>query len=334
MPPTVSIVVPCYNEEGTIGFLLEAILGQSFPRSELEVVVADGISTDRTPQVLSEFGKAHPDLALRVVENGRQTIPSSLNLAMREARGEFLVRLDAHSVPIPEYVERCVQDLRAGKGASVGGVWKIEPGGTGWIARGIAVAASHRLGAGDALYRLGAPAGPVDTVPFGAFSRRLFDQVQGFDETLLTNEDYEFNVRIRRLGGVVWLDPQIVSTYFARDTLRGLAAQYWRYGFWKCKMLLRYPNTIRWRQALPPLFVGAMLCMALAGIFWPPALTALALAAGTYFVAILGAGIAVGLRARDGLLIPGSTLALATMHLAWGSGFLWSLAKSLVRSDG
>ena len=89
MPPTVSIVVPCYNEEGTIGFLLEAILRQSFPRQEMEVVIADGLSRDRTQKVISDFGSAHPDLALRVVENGRQTIPSSLNLAMREARGEF-----------------------------------------------------------------------------------------------------------------------------------------------------------------------------------------------------------------------------------------------------
>jgi succinoglycan biosynthesis protein ExoA len=334
MPPTVSIVVPCYNEEGTIGFLLEAILRQSFPRPEMEVVIADGLSRDRTREVISDFGKAHPDLALRVVENGRQTIPSSLNLAMREARGEFLVRLDAHSIPIPEYVDRCVHDLRAGKGTNVGGVWKIEPGGSGWIARGIAAAASHPLGAGDALYRLGAPAGPVDTVPFGAFRRQLLDQVKGFDETLLANEDYEFNVRIRRSGGVVWLDPQIVSTYFARDTLRGLAAQYWRYGYWKSRMLLRNPNTIRWRQALPPLFVGAMMCMALGAIFWPPALRAFVLATCIYFVAIFGAGIAAGLRAREGLLILGSTVALATMHLAWGSGFLWSLATSLVESHG
>ena len=334
MPPTVSIIVPCYNEEGTIGFLLEAILRQSFPRPEMEVVIADGLSRDRTQEVISAFGKGHPDLALRVLENRRQTIPSSLNLAMREASGEFVIRLDAHSIPFTDYVERCMQDLRAGKGTNVGGVWKIEPGGPGWIARGIAAAASHPLGAGDALYRLGAPAGPVDTVPFGAFRRQLLDQMKGFDETLLTNEDYEFNVRIRRSGGVVWLDPQIMSTYFARDTLSGLAAQYWRYGFWKCRMLLRYPNTIRWRQALPPLFVGAMLCMVLGAIFWVPALRALVLAICIYLVTILGAGIAASLRAREAPMILGSALALATMHLAWGSGFLWSLATRLVESHG
>lgn len=334
MPPTVSIVVPCYNEEGTIGSLLEAILTQTFPRQEMEVVIADSISTDRSREVISDFGQAHPDLALRIVENARRTIPSSLNLAMGLAQGEFLIRLDAHSIPIPEYVERCVQDLRAGKGANVGGVWKIQAGGPAWIARGIAAAASHPFGAGDALYRLGAPAGPVDTVPFGAFRRQLLDQVKGFDETLLTNEDYELNVRIRRSGGLVWLDPQIVSTYFARATLRDLAAQYWRYGFWKCRMLLRYPSTIRWRQALPPLFVGGMLCMAVGGFFWMPALRALELITSLYLAAILGAGMAMGLRAGEGSLIVGTTLALATMHVAWGSGFLWGLLTGLVESHG
>ena len=334
MPPNVSIIVPCYNEEGTIGSLLQAILAQTFPRHDMEVVIADGLSTDGTRAVIAEFGRSNPDLAIRIVENARRTIPSSLNRAMTEARGDILIRLDAHSAPIPEYVERCVQDIRAGKGTNVGGVWNIRPGGTGWIARGIAAAASHPLGAGDALYRIGAPAGPVDTVPFGAFRRQVFDQVQGFDETLLTNEDYEFNVRIRRSGGVVWLDPQIVSTYISRATLPELAAQYWRYGFWKSRMLLRYPDTLRWRQALPPVFVLGLLVLAVLSLFVPAARYALLLGLCLYVAALLAAGIAEGIRERDSMLAVGCVLALATMHLAWGTGFLWSLVKTLVVPRG
>ncbi len=334
MNPTVSIVVPCYNEEGTIGALLDAILAQSFPRRDIEVVVADALSGDQTRQVIADFATAHPELALRVVENSRRTIPSGLNLAMAAARGEFLIRLDAHSIPAPDYVERCVTDLQAGKGANVGGVWSIRPSAAGWMARGIAAAAGHPLGAGDALYRLGAAAGPVDTVPFGAFRRELLEKVKGFDESLLTNEDYEFNVRIRRSGGVVWLDPLITSTYFARARLSDLARQYWRYGFWKCRMLLRYPGTVKWRQALPPLFVMGGLLLALAAAFWTPARPALVLAASTYLGAILIAGVLIGARGRDGTLIPGSALAFATMHLAWGSGFWWSLFKKAAEFRG
>ena len=252
MHPSVSIIVPCYNEQATIRSLLDAILAQNYPHSRMNVIIADGLSQDNTLAVIADFQREHPDLSVFVIPNARRTIPSSLNLAIKSAQGEIIGRLDAHSIPIPEYVERCVQTLEEGKGSCVGGLWTIRPGGNGWIARSIAAAAAHPLGVGDAMYRLEAKPGAVDTVPFGAFRRTLIEKIGGFDETLLTNEDYEFNTRVRRSGGVVWLNPQIRSTYVARASLADLAKQYWRYGYWKFIMLSRYPGTIRWRQALTP----------------------------------------------------------------------------------
>lgn len=334
MPPFISIIVPCFNEEETIGALLGAIVTQTYPCEQMEVVVADGKSEDRTRDVIAAFREAHPDLQLRVVDNVRRTIPSSLNAAVAAARGEIIIRLDAHSIPIPEYVERCVQDIEQGKGVNVGGVWDIHPGGKGWLAQGIAAAAAHPLGAGDALYRLNAEASEVDTVPFGAFRRSLISGIGGFDETLLTNEDYEFNTRIRRNGGVVWLDPRIRSTYIARATLQDLARQYWRYGFWKCRMLLRYPGSVRLRQALPPLFVLGVLGMALASTVWATALTALGTELFLYFAVLLLAGLDIAVRGRNALLMPASMLALMVMHVTWGGGFLWSLAGRLFIHHG
>jgi succinoglycan biosynthesis protein ExoA len=142
-----------------------------------------------------------------------------LNQAIRESRGEIIVRLDAHSMPIPEYVERCVAAHQAGKGDNVGGVWEIRPGAQTRMAEAISFAAAHRLGAGDAMYRVGAKEGAVDTVPFGSFRRELVERIGAFDETLLANEDYEFNTRVRESGGTVWLDPSIRSVYFSRSTL-------------------------------------------------------------------------------------------------------------------
>src|SRR3989304_7761914 len=125
-------------------------------------------------------------------------------------------------------------------------------GGGGGMARPIAAAASPPLGAGDAGYRVGSQAGEVDTVPFGAFRREWLERVGGYDESLQTNEDYELNVRLRRAGGKIWFDPSIRSVYYARSDLAQLWRQYYRYGFWKARMLLRYPGSIRWRPALPP----------------------------------------------------------------------------------
>lgn len=334
MPPSISVIVPCYNEEATVGLLLDAVLCQTYPRQLMEVVIADALSQDRTREVIASFQQTHPDLKVQIKENACRTIPSGLNLAAASAQGGILVRLDAHCLPIPEYVERCVTDLEQGKGSVVGGVWLIEPGAPGFVAEGIARAAAHPLGVGDAMYRRGASEGVADTVPFGAFRRELFAELGGFDESLLTNEDYEFYTRVRQRGGVIWLDPQIRSTYFARPTLAALARQYWRYGFWKLQMLRRHPGTIRWRQALPPLFVASLVLTGLLSFFVPSARVLLLAEVILYALALAGAGLLLVLRGGKPLTALGLVLAVATMHLAWGSGFLWSLLAGSPKPNG
>ena len=330
--PKVSVIVPCYNEEKTIGLLLEAIFCQSFPRTDIEVVIADGLSTDRTRQVIADFQRSHAEMVILMVDNLRKTIPSALNSSIQASRGEYIVRLDAHSVPALDYVARCVATLDSGIGENVGGVWQIEPGGKGWIASSIAAAAAHPLGVGDALYRFTSRAGRVDTVPFGAFHRSLIDKVGYYDETLLTNEDYEFNARVREAGGIVWLDPAIRSVYFARPNLAALARQYFRYGFWKYRMLKRYPGTLRWRQALPPVFLLSLIVLALFSIFWSQARMGLVVEAGLYTSILLVAGLRLAQQRKDARYIIGIPLAIAVMHLTWGIGFLVSVVESLLNA--
>jgi len=321
----VSIIVPCYNEEATIRLLLKSIYAQSYPHHEIEVILADGMSTDQTRSEVAAFRKEFPDLLVKVVDNPKRIIPAALNFALEAAQGEFIIRLDGHSMPYPEYVERCVADLEGGKGDNVGGVWEIHPAGESWIARSIAAAAAHPFGVGDALYRFTDQAGTVDTVPFGAFRRSLFEEVGHFNENLLTNEDYEFNSRIRQRGGVVWLDPAIRSVYFARSDLGALAKQYWRYGYWKLRMLRRFPGTLRWRQALPPLFVSGCLGLALLSSLWLTARWMLVIILILYFTLLVLSSLPVAYRQKDPRLLIGIPLAITTMHFFWGAGFLWSL---------
>jgi succinoglycan biosynthesis protein ExoA len=323
--PLVSIIVPCYNEQNTISLLLEALYQQTFPRSEIEVIISDGLSTDRTREQIANFQRQHSDLCLQVVDNEKGTIPAGLNRALQAAHGQFVVRLDAHSKPRPDYVARCLDALESGLGDNVGGVWEIHSGGEGGIARAIAAAASHPLAVGDAHYRHARQARVVDTVPFGAYRLTLIERIGLYDETLLTNEDYEFNTRIRQSGGTVWLDPAIRSTYFARATLAALASQYWRYGFWKARMLRRYPESLRWRQALPPLFVLSLLVFGLLSLWALPARLLLILECVLYCLVLLAVGFQVSMKKKDPALIIGVPLAIAVMHLTWGSAFLWSL---------
>ena len=325
--PIVSVIVPCYNEETTIRLLLEALHLQSYPLSDLEVVIADGMSTDGTLAQIQGFQSDYPDLGIRVVKNEKRTIPAGLNRAIEAAQGEYIVRLDAHSMPQQDYVAQCVADLSQGLGENVGGVWEIQPGRPGWVAKSIALAASHPLGVGDARYRYTDQGGFTDTVPFGSFRRTLVQEIGLYDETLLTNEDYEFNVRIRQVGGKVWLDPKIRSVYFARPTLLALGRQYWRYGFWKVRMLRQYPGTIRWRQLLPPVFTASLILLSLLAFWVPLAGWILAAEIGLYLAVLGFAGLHQAVKHRQFQYLLGIPLAIMVMHLSWGSAFLWSLAS-------
>lgn len=301
---------------------------QTFPRAEMEVVIADGMSTDGTRTAISAFQREFPDLEVRVVENVKRSIPSGVNRAIEAARGEIIVRFDGHSQPYPDYVANCIAAHLAGRGDNVGGVWEIRPGAETWMAESIAAAAAHPLGVGDALYRHARQAAEVDTVPFGSFRRALLDRVGYFDESLLTNEDYEFNARIRKHGGKIWLDPAIRSVYFARATLLELIRQYWRYGFWKWHMLRRYPNTLRWRQALPPLFVISLIVLTALSTFSPGARLLWLAELILYFAVLILAGLQAAIRQRKAYFVLGLPISIFAMHVSWGSGFLWSMLTS------
>lgn len=323
---TVTIIIPCLNEGKTISRVLQAIKGQDYPGDKLDVVIADGLSEDDTRKQIIEFRTANPTLPVTVVDNKKREIPAGLNLAIKAARGEIIVRMDGHSLPAPDYVSKCVENLKAGKGDNVGGRWIIIPGEDTWIARGIAAAAAHRLGVGNVKYRVSGTSGPVDTVPFGSYFRVLFDEVGFFDETLLTNEDYEFNTRIRNKGKVIWFDPSITCRYFSRPDLVSLARQYWRYGYWKAKMVKRYPGSIKPRQLMPPVFVAGLTILLAAGLVFLPAFYGLLAIILLYLGIIMIASVPEAASRKDISLIVSIPLAIMTMHFIWGSGFLAGIA--------
>jgi succinoglycan biosynthesis protein ExoA len=323
----VSVIVPCFNEEETILQLLEAVYNQTYPLDEIEVIISDGLSTDNTREVINTFQLCHTHLKIRIIDNLKRIIPSGLNRAIETANGNFIIRLDAHSIPNQDYIKKCIEGLEKGLGDNIGGIWKIQPGANTWIAKSIAIAVSHPLGVGDALYRIGGTAQEVDTVPFGAFHRELIDRIGMFDETLLTNEDYEFNTRVRQSGGKVWMDPSIQSVYFARSRLRELGRQYWRYGYWKAQMLRRYPKTLRWRQVIPPLFVLSLISLGLLSIIWHLASWMLGIIVLLYTLVIVTVGIQMSIKFKDFSLSLGIPLAIATILLSYGTALLWGLAN-------
>jgi succinoglycan biosynthesis protein ExoA len=326
-PTSVSVVIPCYNEEQFIGKVLMN-LAEQYDREHYEIIVVDGRSTDNTPNIVNQFGRDHPSLAIRIVDNPARNIPAALNLGIRNARGEIIVRMDAHSVPSNNYVRRCVELLTQDRAAVVGMPWQIKPGGASNMARAIALAVAHPFGIGDARYRLlNRSAEFVDTVPFGAFKKELWEALGGFNESLLTNEDYDFNYRVRKGGGRVLLDTVAYSDYFARSTLSELAAQYLRYGRWKAQMVKLHPSSTRLRHLVAPAFVVYLLSSIITGLLWPQALWVIL----PIFALYLGLSLLFALRlARKHhtwkltVIIP---VVFFVIHCAWGASFLLGLIR-------
>lgn len=317
-PQRVSVVIPCYNEALYLPRVLAALARQT--HAPLEILIVDGGSRDGTVDLVRQWAEAHPAVPVRVLHNPQRHIPHALNLGIAAARGEIIIRLDGHSLPAPDYVECCLKALAESGAAMVGGAWEIQPGAPGLIAEAIALAVSSRLGAGDALYRLpGAQAQEVDTVPFGCFRRELWQALQGYNEGLLTNEDYEFATRVRQAGGRLWFDPRIRCRYFARATLGGLARQYWRYGWWKAQMLRHHPGSLRWRQAMPLAWTAIGVGSVIGGVFWPPLRWPALGMWSLYAIALLTSSIRSAGQRGWRLWLP-IALAYAIIHLAWGLG--------------
>lgn len=327
---SVSVVIPCYNEERYIAKTLENLAEQYDPE-HYEIIVVDGMSEDRTREVVADFQKRHPQVAVKLIDNPAQGIPSGLNLGIAAARGEIIARIDAHAIASQNYIRRCVEVLHKGEAAIVGMPCRVCPGDDTLIARAIALAVSHPFGIGDARYRLASGSAPqetVDTVAFACFKKSLWKELGGFNEDLLTNEDYDFNYRARLSGGRVLLDRSGHCDYFARSTVRGLAAQYFRYGQWKARMVKMHPRSIKLRHTAAPAFVASIVLLTAIGFLWNIGEWLLLLEAATYFLVAVLFGAQAVRRARGRflviLILP---IVFFSIHVTWGTSFLLGLAR-------
>lgn len=321
----VSVVVPCYNEERFIVNALQQLADQ-YDKDRYEIIVVDGRSEDQTRTRVEDFIQKHPEVSVKLLDNPARNIPTGLNIGISSAHGAIIARMDAHAVPSPDYIRRCVEVLRETDAGIVGMPCHVQASADTFIARAIAQAVSHPFGIGDAKYRLrngGPPQEAVDTVAFACFWKKLWSEVGGYDETLLTNEDYDFNYRARLSGQKVILDRSEHCDYFARASLRSLAAQYFRYGGWKAEMIRLHPRSIKLRHLVAPTFVSSLLVLAIAGLAWPIAWWLLLLELGIYFSLALLVGsvaaIRAGLGLKEALAMPP---VFATIHLTWGVSFL------------
>lgn len=303
--------MPVRNEERFLRDAVEAILAQQYPGG-FDICLAIAPSSDATEAVAVQLAREHPQV--RMVASPTGTTPAGLNAAIAATTGDVIVRVDGHAELSPGYIERAVQTMLRTGAVNVGGVQRAV--GVTVFERAVAAAMSSPFGVGGARFHTGGSEGPVDTVYLGVFRRTALDQVGGFDEHLIRNQDYELNIRLRAAGGTVWFDPSLWAVYRPRGSLRSLARQYFEYGSWKREVLRIHPASLKARQVLPPVVTVAVIGGALVGLRWRPAL----LAPIGYLVGVLLASLKVGRGVNA--LAARLTVVLPAMHLSWGIGFL------------
>lgn len=306
----VSVVVPARNSAATLDAAVRSALQPPVHELVIAVQPEDRDTVEVARRLTDEFG------SVRLVWSPTGRTPDGLNAAIRTTSGQVVIRVDAHAVLPAGYVARTVAVLRETGAANVGG--RQVPVATRWFERGVAAAMTSRIGAGGAAHRRGTASGPAETVYLGGFRREALEHVGGYDPRMTRNQDAELNLRLLEAGYVVWFDPELAVDYRPRDSVRGLSRQYFDYGRWRRMTARLHPGTMQPRQLAPPLLVAGLAATTVLGSVtgrrtWGPAVF------GTYLGSVLGVCAAT---VDDRSDVLGATIALSTMHLSWGVGFL------------
>lgn len=312
----VSVILPVRNEAAFIARNLEAVFNQDYPQECLEVIVADGMSTDGTQEIIKSLQGRHANL--RLIENPGKIVATGMNAALSIARGGIIVRVDGHTIVSHNYIRECVSTIGRSGADNVGG--RMDAVGEGRFGQAVARATSSPFGVGGARFHYSDREEWVDTVYMGAWRRDVFARIGLFDEELVRNQDDEFNYRLLSNGGRILLNPEIKSLYYNRNTVRKLWRQYFQYGFWKVRVMQKHSREMRARQFVPPTFVIALLLSLLTAPFLTAGRWTFILVAGSYLISNIGAALITA--AKGGWhLLPLLPVTFAILHLAYGFGF-------------
>jgi succinoglycan biosynthesis protein ExoA len=315
--PEVSIIVPCRNEQDQIAACLSSILAQQPPPGDFEIIVAEGMSNDGTREILARLAADCP--RVRIVDNPGRIVSTGLNAAIRAARGQTILRMDAHTEYAPDYIVQCLAVRQETSADNVGGPWVAK--GKGLVGRAIAAAFQSPFAAGGSFGHNPSYEGPLDTVYLGCWPREVFDQIGWFDEELIRNQDDEFNLRLVRAGGIIWQSPRIKSWYNPRSSLPALFRQYMQYGYWKVRVIQKHKIPAAVRHIIPGGFVLSLFMLSLAAPWWHWAAWGWLGLVGTYILLNLVASFLTA--AQQGWeLLPLLPLVFGCYHFAYGCGFL------------
>lgn len=324
-----SVIVPIYNEEKYISQCIDSILEQDYPKDDLEIIFVDGMSTDRTREIVSRYAKKYP--FIKMLDNPKKIVPSAMNIGIKASIGEIIIRLDGHVEYPVNYFSALVKNLKVLNADNVGALCETLPCGPSTKELAIAEVLSSSFGMGNSYFRIGCDeVKQVDTVPFGCFRREVFDKVGEYDNELIRNQDDELNGRIIKNGGKIYLIPSIVTKYYARDKIKKVWKMFYQYGLYKPLVNKKLGNPATLRQFFPlafviGLFLGAILSSfskLIAVIYFTVIVLYLLLACYCTLKSVMK-------KKRLGLFVY-QPLTYLTVHVGYGCGYLVGLYKILM----
>ncbi len=320
----VSVILPVRNEAAFIERAVTSVLEAGKDLVGFEVLVVDGISDDGTREIVASLAERHP--AVRLLDNLDRTVPQAMNIGIRAAAGDVVIRVDGHAEVPPDFIRANLEELEAHpECACVGGI--IENVNLTPLSEAISAAMSSPFGVGNATFRTGGAEGYVDTLAFGAYRKADLERIGLFDEELVRNQDDELNFRLTRSGRKIWLSHKIQSKYVVRSSMRKLFRQYFQYGYWKVYVNRKHGTVTNVRQLVPPLFVASLVGLLVLAPWWPPARALLTIEVALYALAAL----AFALRAMADLPRALRVMAsFATLHVGYGLGYLAGMGDFFV----
>lgn len=321
--PFITVIMPIRNEMNYIEKSLGSVLAADYPTGQMEIIVADGMSTDRTRPLCKTLLKGH--MNAKIIDNPEKIVSTGLNRAIRQSKGEIIIRVDGHCVIARDYFLRCVHYLMTQSVMGVGG--PMETIGETPMAKTIALAMSSKFGVGGSAFRTTKNKTMlVDTIPFPAYWRNDVLQIGLFDEELVRNQDDEYNFRIRSKGGKLLMAADIKSTYYSRATLNKLGQQYFQYGFYKVRVMQKHWKQMRIRHFVPLGFVVGLLFTVVLSFFWSYGLALFGAFLGSYLLVNVLASLQIANQAgwSHFFRLP---LIFFILHTSYGTGMFFGFIK-------
>ncbi|MBF0430912.1 MAG: glycosyltransferase family 2 protein [Fibrobacteria bacterium] len=319
---SVSILIPVLNESAYIEQCLNSILINDFPKQDMEIIIIDGGSSDDTREIISKY--KWPDVSHTLLTHKKKIVPISLNMGIQQAKGKYIIRIDAHTLYAKDYISKCAEYLDKGIADNVGG--PMRPMGDKAIQKAIKYATCSKFGIGNSSFHFEHFEGFVDTVYLGAFRKEVFSEIGYFDEELVRNQDDELNFRLILNGKKIYLSPEIISYYYPRDSLQALWKQYFEYGFWKVRVIQKHKQAPSLRHFIPCCFALTLTLLPLFSAFYSPAFYLLLFFLFIYASANFHA-TTVGTRNQPVKISLLVGLTYFILHASYGFGFLKGFFK-------